>query len=251
MIASQRIMYILQQINKKGIINLKDIAKELDISEATVRRDFEKLEKQGKLKRVTGGAASSDNIDDLMNHAELSMREKTAINSAEKQKVASFAATQVKEGDCIFLDGGTSIAPMAEILATKRIKIVTYSNLVLKRLSNPMADIFIVGGQFIPQYDMFVGAVAQDVLGRFHFDHAFIGCAGVDLTDAAVYTTEVESMKLKLLAMERSTKKHLLLDDSKLEKRGFFEFANLQIFDTVFCNQSSKIKLDGEGFVIV
>ena len=251
MIASERMMYILQQLNKKGIINLKDVAKELSISEATVRRDFETLEKQGKLKRVLGGAASSDNIDDLMNHAELSMCEKTAINTAEKQKVATFAAKQVMEEDCIFLDGGTSIAPMMEILASKKIKIVTYSNLVLKRIRNPVADIFIIGGQFIPQYDMFFGAVAQDVLRRFHFEHAFIGCAGVNLVDGAVYTTEVESMKLKLIAIERSAKKHLLLDDSKLEKRGFFEFANLQIFDTIFCNQNGKIHPDSEKFVFI
>lgn len=49
--------YIISQLNKKGIINLKDVAKELGISEATVRRDFEKLENEGKLKRVTGGAS--------------------------------------------------------------------------------------------------------------------------------------------------------------------------------------------------
>lgn len=251
MISSQRAMYILQQINQKGIINLKDVAKELNISEATVRRDFEKLEIQGRLKRVPGGAASSDDIDDLLNHAELSMQEKTAINSEEKQRVAAAAAELVKEGDCIFLDGGTSIAPMTEILASKKIKIVTYSNLVLKRMRNPGADIFVVGGQYIPQYDMFVGAVAQEALARFHFDHAFIGCAGVNLEDGAVFTTEMESMKLKLLAMERSVKKHLLLDHSKLEKRGFLEFANLDYFDTVFCNESSDIDEAIEGIVFV
>lgn len=251
MIASQRAMYILQQINQKGIINLKDVSRELNISEATVRRDFEKLEKQGRLKRVPGGAASSDDIGDLLNHAELSMQEKTSINIAEKQKVAAAAAKLVRDGECIFLDGGTSIAPMVESLSLKRIKIVTHNNLVLKRLGNPVADIFVIGGQFIPQYDMFVGAVAQDVLGRFHFDHSFIGCAGVDLEAGAVYTTEAESMKLKLLAMERSAKKHLLLDDSKLEKRGFLEFAALQSFDTVFCNKSTQRQFDPEGIVIV
>ena len=57
MIASERKLYIMNCLNEKGIINLKEIARELAISEITVRRDFEKLEKEGKLKRVQGGAA--------------------------------------------------------------------------------------------------------------------------------------------------------------------------------------------------
>lgn len=56
MLASERTRYIISQLHSKGIINLKDIAKELNISEATVRRDFEKLENEGRLTRVTGGA---------------------------------------------------------------------------------------------------------------------------------------------------------------------------------------------------
>ena len=62
MLASERTRYIMSQLNKKGIINLKDVAHDLEISEATVRRDFEKLENEGRLKRVTGGAALSDGI---------------------------------------------------------------------------------------------------------------------------------------------------------------------------------------------
>lgn len=76
MLASERTRYIISQLNKKGIINLKDVAKELGISEATVRRDFEKLENEGKLKRVTGGAKLNDSVEESSNDAELTMRAK-------------------------------------------------------------------------------------------------------------------------------------------------------------------------------
>ena len=57
MLGSERTRYIISQLHSKGIINLKDIAKELNISEATVRRDFEKLENEGRLTRSISWAA--------------------------------------------------------------------------------------------------------------------------------------------------------------------------------------------------
>ena len=52
MIASERALFIMRRINELGVVNLKDIAAQMGTSETTVRRDFEKLEKQGKLRRV-------------------------------------------------------------------------------------------------------------------------------------------------------------------------------------------------------
>ena len=75
MIASERKLYIMNRLNEKGIINLKEIARELAISEITVRRDFEKLEKEGKLKRVQGGAA----LEEVLEDAELTMKERISI----------------------------------------------------------------------------------------------------------------------------------------------------------------------------
>ena len=101
MIAPERNLYILRQINAKGVINLKEIARDLRISETTVRRDFEKLEKAGRLKRVQGGATLHD---DALENAQLAMREKKTISTGEKQDVAHRASLLVKDGDSVFLD---------------------------------------------------------------------------------------------------------------------------------------------------
>ena len=55
MLASERLMYIKQQLDRRKVLNLRDITSELNVSESTIRRDFEELEKQGVLKRVHGG----------------------------------------------------------------------------------------------------------------------------------------------------------------------------------------------------
>lgn len=98
MIASARNLYILKRLNESGIVDYKGIAGELGVSEATVRRDFEKLEAQGKLRRVQGGAVRSDGAD-VSFDVELSIRAKNNINPREKLLVAQAAAETVQPGE--------------------------------------------------------------------------------------------------------------------------------------------------------
>ena len=236
MIASERKMYIMKCLNEKSIINLKEIAKELNIAEITVRRDFEKLEQEGKLKRVLGGAALEGVLDD----AELTMNEKTTLNTDEKIKVAQFAAQFVKDGDCVFIDAGTTMTPLGKILAKKKIQIVTYNNLIIRNISNPVADIFLIGGKYLYYYAMNAGPVAQENLKQFNFDISFLGCNGLDLEKKLVFTTEMESLLMKKIALENSDKKYLLLDSSKFRKRGFLKFTEMGSFTAIICNNDGE-----------
>ncbi|MCL2588662.1 MAG: DeoR/GlpR family DNA-binding transcription regulator, partial [Oscillospiraceae bacterium] len=142
MIAFARKTYILDSLAAKGAISLKETAKELGVAEITVRRDFEKLEAEGKLKRVQGGAAILDDPDG----AELTMISKLPQHTAEKEKAAQYAAALVQDGENIFLDGGTSLIPLASILCKRRIRIVTHNTLILQQVSNPVAEIILIGG---------------------------------------------------------------------------------------------------------
>ncbi len=241
MIASQRILYIMQRINELGVVNLKDIALQLGVSETTVRRDFEKLEKQGKLKRVQGGATTSEGPDALLDSAQLTTRLKTNVNLAEKQLVGAYAASLVQEGQCVYLDDGTSILPLAEILMHKKVHIVTNSTLLLQKAQRAEADIFLVGGRYQPYYELVVGPIALEILDKFHFDHAFIGCFGISLEKQVAYTMETDTMSMKTLAIKNARQKHLLMDSSKLTKAGFYTVANLSDFDTVICNRPAEL----------
>jgi DeoR/GlpR family transcriptional regulator of sugar metabolism len=235
MIASARSVYIINRLNESGIIDYKSIAAELEISEATVRRDFEKLENQGKLKRVQGGAMLSENMDELLGKAELTMVTKRGLNSLEKLAAAKAAFSRVKDGECVFLDSGTSIEPLADLLITKKVQIVTYNSLVLHRLADIPAELFVIGGKYMPMDKMFVGPIAENMLRNYHFDHAFIGCSGLDLPSDTVFTTEMECMRMKQIAMSSASRNYLLVDASKLQKKGVFRFAGIGQFDTVYC----------------
>lgn len=247
MLASERRMYIMDCLNKKSIVSLKEIAAQLDISEITVRRDFEKLENAGKLIRIQGGAA----LEGYLDNVELTMKEKVALHPDAKSLVAQHASRYVQEGDCVFLDGGSTITPLIKHLADMKIKIVTYNELVLRELVNPVATVYVIGGVFLPQYVMNVGPEAQQAMRRFHFDVAFFGCSGVELKENMSYISNMDSLLIKQIALENSTKKYLLLDSSKLGRPSFLRFCELDAFDRIFCDRPQDGAFDDPRFELI
>lgn len=234
MIASARNLYILRRLNESGIVDYKSVASELGVSEATVRRDFEKLEEQGKLRRVRSGAVRSGDEENGFD-AELSIRAKNTLNTQEKLTVATAAAEVVQPGESVFLDAGTSISPLGSLLLSMPIRIVTYNNAILQRMTpKSRAEVFALGGQLMPADQMIVGPIAERALENFRFDRAFIGCMGLDVDSNTVYVTDMECMRLKELAIRNAKVSYLLADRSKLRKVGLFRICGLDAFERVY-----------------
>lgn len=244
MMASERYARIAELVNRKDFVSTKDLSEETKVSEPTIRKDLEELDRQGILLKVHGGARRLRQQVILTKAAELDMGQRSR-NRLEKDAVAQKAASIVKDGDCIFLDGGTSIEQMMPYLQGKKIKIVTHSTLVVDRFTNPESELFALGGKYIPEYKMFVGPMVEQDLSRFNFDHAFISCAGIDFSRHTAYTAEMDTMIIKQKAMERAEKKYLLADSSKLSVKGFCSFTDTDAFDAVICDDA--VELDPEA----
>lgn len=243
MLASERSRYIISQLRSKGIVNLKDIAKELNISEATVRRDFEKLEIEGKLTRVTGGAKLNEQGEETsgIHSAELTMRAKKNLNYDAKLRVARRACDFIEDGDCVYLDGGTSIAVMSEFLEKRSIQIFTHSELLVRNMNNPAADIFLLGGTYLPHYGMSVGPMTQEMIQKLHFDKVFVSCTCADIGEDCSYTNEFLTLAVKKAAIANGDKIYLLLDTGKLNRRSFCKLKALSEFEKVFCNSGDML----------
>lgn len=252
MIASQRFETIVEMVDKNGVVNTKELAQLLKVTETTIRRDCEELEKSGKLIRVHGGAKAIHQKHILSNQDEKKMKDRTE-NYEEKCRVCEKAASFVEEGDCIFLDGGTSIVPMVKYLKGKKVKIVTHSHLIAEEFQDSDSEVFVIGGKYIPEYNMVIGPIALGNLSRFNFDCAFFGCVGYDLERQIVYTTEMDTMLIKEKAMELSTKNYLLMDASKLDIKGFYSFVSRDAFDSVICSESEQLVKDElpDNFIVV
>lgn len=243
MMQSERYEKIVTITNERGFVSTKELSDSLKVTETTIRRDTETLDQQGLLIRVHGGAKSIRNGDILSHGDEIRMTERIDHNK-EKRIVAKKAASFVKDGDCIFLDGGTSALNMIDYLKDKKIKIVTNNHLIAYAYKGGEADIHMLGGKYLPEYNMVVGPVATEELEKYNFDYAFISAVGVDMATQTVYTTEVYTAAVKKMAISRSMSKYLLLDDSKFSVKGFCGFLHTGDFDGVICNDSPRFKKD-------
>lgn len=244
MFSAERQKYIIDMLNGSGIVHVKNLAHEFNTSETTIRRDLLKIEKDGYCQRVHGGAIRNYSKGVLSDEIELNVSDKTKLNCNEKIRVCKEAAKLVKDGDCVFIDGGTSLVPLIDYLAQRRIKIVTHSDLIVRKIVDPVAEVYVIGGKYIPKYAMTIGPVAYDTMRQFNFDIAFIGCTGVSLKDNLVFTAEMETRSVKDIAIKNATKKYLLIDHSKLTLRGFTKLADMSEFDQIFCDYEESISVD-------
>src|SRR5690554_3242198 len=104
MLASERFIYIIQRLEKHPAVTIRKLSNKLNVSEATSRRDLEQIERQGKIKRQNGGAVLSSVFRSLRQSNDLTVKQRSMLHIEEKKKVCQMVASQVKDGDCIFLD---------------------------------------------------------------------------------------------------------------------------------------------------
>src|SRR5437660_6641570 len=105
MLVEERRKQVLNHVEERGFITLADLAREMKVSESTIRRDLGYWERQGTLKRIHGGAMFSGNGTPL---PALETRLNRAV--VEKRRVAREAARRIHDGDSRLLEGGTATA---------------------------------------------------------------------------------------------------------------------------------------------
>ena len=132
MLKEERHRSIVNLLQEKGIIKVKDITNLMNVTEMTVRRDLQELENKGVLQRIHGGAQLSNSL--IL--TELSHYEKQNINIDSKKDIARKIANFINNGDLIFLGIGTTIELVYEFINVDYLKIVTNSLHIFNKFIN-------------------------------------------------------------------------------------------------------------------
>lgn len=232
-----RFKEILSVLERDRIVYTSDLIKNLNVSEATIRRDLQHLESTGKLKRIAGGAIQVKRDNILTPDDEIYMNHRMNINWEAKKSIAKMACDEIKDGECVFLDGGSSIVPMIDLLKNRRIRIVTNNHLVLARIGeNCRAEVMVIGGEFMNKYSMSTGSEAVVQANAYNYDRCFVSCTGFDIEKNMSYLAEHHTKSVKNAVLNNSKIKYLLVDHSKEGVVGFCKFVELSTFDKVFCD---------------
>jgi DeoR family transcriptional regulator of aga operon len=216
---------LLELLAAAGQLQIEDAAKALNVSAATIRRDFDELAGQQMLTRIRGGAvAQAVNYD-------LPLRYKSERHPSEKQRIGQLAASMVRAGQVVGLNGGTTTTEVARALATRpdlgqggagsAVTIVTNAlNIATELAVRQHIKIVTTGGVARPQSYELTGPLATGVLEQVTLDVAILGVDGIDSVAGATAHHEGEASINQLMGRQ-ARKVIIVADSSKVGRRAF------------------------------
>ena len=205
-----------------GLASVEELSRRFAVTASTIRRDLADLNAQGKLARTYGGAVA------LGAHPEPSLRQRTGEAFEQKHAIAAWAAAEVKDGENILLDGGSTVGAMAHALRDREnLSVATPGINTLQELADsPGIQVDCLGGRLRGVSQTFVGPIAEAALERMSFDRVFLGADAVT-ADAGLCEADQAQTRLKELMARRSDTVYVLADSTKLGKRPFHAWVRL------------------------
>lgn len=199
-------------VQASGFAALGELAESLEVSESTIRRDLELLEKDGLVRRTHGGAFWTGESD-TMRIFETRRDDRWAAKAA----IGEMAAALVEDHDTILLDGGSTTYELARRLVGRPLQVVTNSLPVAHLLSNSESiDLVMIGGCVRGRTAVALGPMADAMLHSINVGKAFLSVAGI--TDRGYFNSNmmlVESEKAMLAAADQAI---VVADSSKFGK---------------------------------
>jgi DeoR family transcriptional regulator, fructose operon transcriptional repressor len=176
MLREERYQYIINEVKIRNRVQLIDIAKKLEVSEDTVRRDLNFLDEQGKLKKVHGGAVA--NSFHLYTY-----REDQIYAHESKSVIAAKAIDQLKEGNVVVMSGGTTNLEVARLMPND-LKITVFTPslpIAMQLLVHEAIEVIFVGGKLSHEAQISVGGDAIRTLQQVKADVCFMGTGNLDV----------------------------------------------------------------------
>ncbi|MFR7986442.1 MAG: DeoR/GlpR family DNA-binding transcription regulator [Clostridia bacterium] len=223
MLQKERHDKILAKLKRTHAVKVTSLAKEMGISESTIRRDINELDQMGRLKRVFGGAVS---ISSDMASRETDVASRAQIQVAEKDKIARYAATMINENDFVFIDAGTTTDRMIDYLDKKNVTYVTNGIVHAKKMIQRGFNVYMIGGLLRPSTEAAVGAAAIEAIRQYNFTKCFMGTNGID-PERGFTTPDIGEAAIKTAAMKQSYISFVLADHTKFGLISSITFAQV------------------------
>ena len=238
MMMQERQDKIIELVNQHHRIDVVTLARELGVSQVTIRKDLDALVEKRIIQREHGYAVINETGD-------LSTR--MGHNYNRKKKIAVMAAQMVENGETVMIESGTTCALLAEELATHKenVTIITNSAFTASYIKEaPRAKIVLLGGDYQLKSQVVVGPVTKRCASDFSVDKIFVGADGYK---QGVGFTGVDLMRTDTMkAMAESAKRVIILTDStKFGKRGLVTSFRLQEVQDVITDEELPEEIRG------
>lgn len=234
MLAIERRNAILAALSAEGKVIVSDLSRDFGVTEETIRRDIDKLAREGLATKTYGGAVS-----DISPSIDLPYNVRKRFNVELKQQIAEKVAAMINDGAKIMLDASsTAIYVTRKIKSKKNITVITNSVEILLELADKQGwTVLSTGGALKEGAFSLVGATAEKMLRDHHVDIAVCSAKGIDQNMGITDSNEKDS-EMKRAIFAAADKKVLALDSSKFDKISFERVCGIGDIDMVVTDKA-------------
>jgi DeoR/GlpR family transcriptional regulator of sugar metabolism len=226
-LAEKRRNLVLDAVKQRGFITLTDLAEEIGVSESTVRRDLDHWQRRGVLKRIHGGAMFTEDGTILP-----AFEARSASQIEEKRVIARAAATRIRDGDAVLLDGGTTTYELARLLVGRPMQIVTNSLPIANLFANSReTDLVILGGYIYPTTGVALGPLTIRMLEDVHVQQTILSVAGI--TGKGLFNGNPLLVETERQMMRCGDEVVVLVDHTKIGRQSLAFLCELGDVDTL------------------
>ncbi len=228
---------ILEILYTQGFCNVTALAKELQVSEVTIRNDLSVLEEQNKVSRIHGGAVPvTENVRGR------NFEERIHINQNKKRWIARCAAEQVDNHDTLILDASTTAYFIADYLKNHQ-GLTVFTNgieIAFKLAENTSNRVILTGGVLRAETASLAGRFGDSILNGVRASKAFLSCTGWSANLEAMDDDLFEA-QLKKEMVNAAESVIIMADATKFTKQGVTAFASLSGIDMVITDDSIEL----------
>jgi DeoR/GlpR family transcriptional regulator of sugar metabolism len=238
MLIVERQNRVLEILRSRKTAELEDLARELDVSASTIRRDLESLESKGLVQRTHGGAifkgdAAPPAASVVSPEAPtLALAERMADRVAEKEAIGRFAAALVRPQMTVLLDGGSTVVYAARLIRARPIQVVTNSLSIANLfVDDDQVELLIIGGSLYPRTGTTVGPFATGCLAELHADLLLFSLAGIYGDEA--FNQNLAMAQVEQAMMRQAARSVLLMDSGKFGRKSLARVCSLGEVDQI------------------
>ena len=243
MLEKQRQQLILDILDESRFAGVRMLCEQLDSSEATIRRDLNKLAAGGKIKKIRGGA---EGIQPQLNPATKISGKSFWVDKERnvdcKREIARCAAELCADGESIIINGGSSTFMMGEFLRDRRMNIMTNSFVLAQELlENSQNQVTLPGGEVYRKQSIILSSFENDTTQNYHGSKMFMGCPGI--SEIGVMETDPLLILAEQKLRKRAEKLIVLADSTKIGVKGNLIFSALSGVDMVITDSHADAKI--------
>ena len=235
MTVNERRATIVKMLEARGRVSIAEVSRLTEVSEMTIRRDLEALEREGILKRTRGGAVS---VISLSYEPPYIIRKDSKLSA--KSRIAQRASEMLSEGETVILDVGTTAVAIAQALRSRVNLTVLTSNLWAAAIlaDEPGIVLMVTGGTARARERSLVGSLATRAFSELVFDVFFLGVAGVH-PEFGITDYNMEEAEVKREAIRAAQRRIVVADSSKLGKVAFAKICDMDQIDMIITDNEA------------